>query len=161
MTVGIGYVFILEFCVDCWISIVDCFWVFKVFKYLEFWVSMVFKFLEFLYLEFCCYELCSFCFFMFYWVVINEFGNLIFGVFELCCFMINEFGILQSLIKSLSFTTSHYAIGMQLVVIYNYWSCLQLQIWYCIIFGPYGCVCNNVQLNVYNMDMYHKNNGLN
>ncbi len=23
-----------------------------------------------------------------------------------------------------------------------FWSCLQLQIWYCIIFGPYGCVCN-------------------
>ncbi len=22
------------------------------------------------------------------------------------------------------------------------WSCLQLQIRYCIIFGPYGCVCN-------------------
>jgi hypothetical protein len=22
------------------------------------------------------------------------------------------------------------------------WSYLQLQIWYCIIFGPYGCVCN-------------------
>jgi serine/threonine protein kinase len=22
------------------------------------------------------------------------------------------------------------------------WSCLQLQIWYGIIFGPYGCVCN-------------------
>jgi hypothetical protein len=22
------------------------------------------------------------------------------------------------------------------------WSCLQLQIWYCIIYGPYGCVCN-------------------
>jgi len=22
------------------------------------------------------------------------------------------------------------------------WSCLQLQIWYCIFFGPYGCVCN-------------------
>jgi len=34
---------------------------------------------------------------------------------------------------------------------------LQLQIWYCIVFGPY----NYVQLNVYNMDTCHKNNGLN
>ncbi len=41
------------------------------------------------------------------------------------------------------------------------WSCLQLQIWYCIIFGQYGCVWTNMQRNVYNMNTCHKNNGLN
>jgi hypothetical protein len=71
--------------------------------------------------------------------VINEFGNLIFGFFELCCFVINQFGVLQSFIKILSFVTSHYATSCRLQL---FRSCLQLQIWYCIIFGPYGCVCN-------------------
>jgi hypothetical protein len=32
------------------------------------------------FLEFCCF-------------VINEFGNLVFGLFELCCFVISEFGV--------------------------------------------------------------------
>jgi hypothetical protein len=47
-----------------------------------------------------------------------------------------------SLLEILSFTTNHYATCMQLVVLQLPRLCLQLQIWYCIIFGPYNCVCN-------------------
>jgi hypothetical protein len=39
------------------------------------------------------------------------------------------------LLEIMLFATSHYVIGMQHLS-------LQLQIWYCIIFGPYGCVWN-------------------
>jgi hypothetical protein len=54
------------------------------------------------------------------------------------------------------FATSHYAIRCHLqlmftttnLVLYNFWA-IQLCVWF------------NMQLNVYNMDMCHKNNGLN
>jgi hypothetical protein len=59
---------------------------------------------------------------------------------------------MNALLKFLSFTTSHYATGMQLVVVCKY----------------FGHVCNhtvvcatNVQLNEYNKDICHKNDGLN
>jgi hypothetical protein len=41
------------------------------------------------------------------------------------------------------------------------WSCLQLQTWYCIILGHTVVCATNMQLNVYNMNTYHKNNDLN
>jgi hypothetical protein len=61
---------------------------------------------------------------------------------------------LNTLLEILSFATSHYATGMQLIIVCNYkfgivyfsaiWLCVQL-------------TC----LNVYNMDTCHKNDGLN
>jgi hypothetical protein len=64
-----------------------------------------------------------------------------------------DYGV--TLVEIMSFATSHYAIGMQLVVVCNY----QFNT---IYFLGHRVVCaTNMQLNVYNMDMFHKNNGLN
>jgi hypothetical protein len=69
---GLCMCFIYELCVDCWISIVHYFFSFRNFR------------------MFGVFGVLLFC-----WVVINEFGSLIFQVFELCYFVIREFGVLQ------------------------------------------------------------------
>ncbi len=53
----------------------------------------------------------------------------------------------------MSFTTSHYVIGMQLIIVCNYKFSI-------VYFFSHTVVCAiNVQLNVYNMDTCHKNDG--
>ncbi len=62
----------------------------------------------------------------------------------------------------MSFTTSHYATSMQLVVICNYFGHVCNYKFGIVLFFNHTIVCaTNMQLNVYNMDMCHKIDGLN
>jgi hypothetical protein len=62
----------------------------------------------------------------------------------------------------MSFATSHYATGMQLVVVYNYFGHVCNYKFGIVQIFSHTVVCaTHVQLNVYNMDMRHKNDGLN
>jgi hypothetical protein len=62
----------------------------------------------------------------------------------------------------MSFATNHYAIGMQLVVICNYLGHVCNYKFGIVYFFSHTVMCAiNMQLNVYNMDTCHKNNGLN
>ncbi len=67
----------------------------------------------------------------------------------------------RTLLEILSFVTNHYAIGMQLVVIYNYLGHVCNYKFGIIYFFSHMVMCAiNVQLNVYNMGTCHKNNGI-
>jgi hypothetical protein len=67
-----------------------------------------------------------------------------------------------SLIEILLFKTNHYAIGMQLVIICKYLDHVCSYKFEIVWFLGHTIMCaTNVQLNVYNMDTHHKNNGLN
>jgi hypothetical protein len=68
----------------------------------------------------------------------------------------------HSLLEILSFATSHYATGMQLIVICNYLGHIcNYKFGIVSILGHTVVCATNMQLNVYNMDMCHTNNGLN
>jgi hypothetical protein len=67
-----------------------------------------------------------------------------------------------TLLEILSLATSHYAIGMQLVVVCNYLGHVYNYKFGIVQFLGHTVVCaTNMQLNMYNMDTCHKNNGLN
>jgi hypothetical protein len=57
---------------------------------------------------------------------------------------------------------NHYVTGMQLIVVCNYLSHVCNYKFGIVYFLGHRVVCaTNMQLNEYNMDMCHKNNGLN
>jgi hypothetical protein len=69
---------------------------------------------------------------------------------------------MYTLLEILSFTTNHYAISMQLVVICNYFGHVCNYNFGIVYFLGHTIVCaTNMQLNVYNMDTCYKSNGLN
>jgi len=79
-----------------------------------------------------------------------------------CKFVTAHVLMLLSLLKILSFTTSHYVTGMQLVINYNYFAHVYNYKFGIVLFLGHTVVCViNMQLNVYNMDTCHKINGLN
>ncbi len=72
-----------------------------------------------------------------------------------------HFNTKSSLLEILSFATSHYAIGMQLIVVCNYLGHICNYKFGIVEFLGHTVVCaTNMQLNLYNMDTCHKN-GLN